>query len=197
MLPPRTRQERRCEPRALFWLVGSLLPSGPLLGFWRKSENATTLLDGSAGAGAACLRRRPGEPGAARRPVQSRRDDPIPLATAGADRGPPGGEAARGRPGPAAARRRPGHVASPRLGGQRADVGGVRGSPCRARRGAGERADLVPDAQAVGLGAQKPSAPRSRTAPISSPPGRSGAPTWPRSTPAVWSSSTRAGPTPA
>jgi transposase len=44
-------------------LVGSLLPSGPLLGFWRKPGNATTLLDGSAGAGAACLRRRPAEPG--------------------------------------------------------------------------------------------------------------------------------------
>ena len=49
----------------------------------------------------------------------------------------------------------------------------------------------------LGLVRKQPSAPRSRTAPISSPPGRSGAPTWPRSTPAVWSSSTRAVSTPA
>src|SRR4051795_12037317 len=47
----------------------------------------------------------------------------------------------------------------------------------------------------LGLVRKKPSGPRSRTAPTSLRSGRHGAPSWPGSTPSVWSSSTRAGST--
>jgi transposase len=49
----------------------------------------------------------------------------------------------------------------------------------------------------LGLVRKKPSARRSRTGPSSPASGRRGAPSWPGSTPTAWSSSTRAGSTPA
>ena len=83
-------------------------------------------------------------------------------------------------------------------GGERPDAGRVRRAPGRAHRRAGERRHRLPGARA-GLGPpvrKKASARRSRTGPSSSPSGRHGAPSWPRSTPTAWSSSTRAGSTP-
>jgi transposase len=50
--------------------------------------------------------------------------------------------------------------------------------------------------QRLGLVRKKPSGPRSRTGPNSTASGQRGAPSWPRSTPTAWSSSTRAGSTP-